>query len=177
MTPKKAAARPAIHRFEQCCWDVRGVLSRFGPDEVCCEGLTPRQCRVLRAVGEVRDLNLSALAEREGLTVSGMSRRVDPLVREGYLARAKDVAGDGRALRLTLTPKGRAALEDVTGTIYRGAEELWRALPAADRPRVLECLELLVNAARETGTCACEAPSTGPAPVRLKPNRKGGKRS
>jgi DNA-binding MarR family transcriptional regulator len=180
MKTPKPAAKPDIHRFEQCCWDVRGVLSRFGPDEVCCEGLTPRQCRVLRAVGETKDLNLSALAEREGLTVSGMSRRVDPLVRQGYLARSRDGERDGRALRLELTAKGRKALDDVTNTIYRGAEDLWRALPTSARPRVLECLELLVQAARETGACACEMPSGGetrklasePAPVKLRTSKQ-----
>ncbi len=153
--------RSDIHRFEQCCWDVRGLLSRFGPDEVCCEGLTPRQCRVLRAVGTNSEHNLSALAEQEGLSLSGMSRRVDPLVKAGYLARKKSGAGDARALRLELTPKGRAALDDVTNTIYRGAEDLWKALPASARPKVLECLELLVAAARETGVCACETPKKG----------------
>lgn len=169
MKTPKPATRPDIHRFEQCCWDVRGVLSRFGPDEACCEGLTPRQCRVLRAVGETPELNLSALAEREGLTVSGMSRRVDPLVTQGYLARRRDGGGDARALRLELTAKGRKALDDVTNTIYRGAEDLWRALPESSRPRVLECLELLVQASRDSGACACEAPSGATAtPLKLR---------
>jgi DNA-binding MarR family transcriptional regulator len=174
MTTKNSGRQADMHRFEQCCWDVRGVLSRFGPDEVCCEGLTPRQCRVLRAVGESPTVNLSALAEREGLSLSGMSRRVDPLVRQGYLSRAKDTGGDARALRLALTPKGKAALDDVTDSIYRGAEDLWKALPAADRSRVLECLELLVASARDAGVCPCEAPS-GPAPVTLRTPTKGKK--
>jgi len=62
-----------IQEFEQCCWDVRGVLSRLGPDEVCCEGLTPRQCRVLRAVGEEPELDLTSLARQEGLTWAAIS--------------------------------------------------------------------------------------------------------
>ena len=137
-----------IHQFEQCCWDLRATLSRLGPDEVCCEGLTPRQCRVLRAIGEDAERNLSALAEREGLTVSGMSRRVDPLVEGGYLARTKGVADDGRALRLELTRKGRDALDAVEETIYGGIEKLWKAVPAADREKVTEALDILVRAAQ-----------------------------
>ncbi|MEP7028004.1 MAG: MarR family transcriptional regulator [Candidatus Eisenbacteria bacterium] len=137
-----------MQQFEQCCWDLRGVLSRLGPDEACCEGLTPRQCRVLRAIGQEEDLNLSALAGREGLSVSGMSRRVDPLVQAGYLDRSRGGATDGRAIQLELTVKGREALDTVEETIYGGIAELWKAVPAGERSRVLEALDILVRAAR-----------------------------
>jgi DNA-binding MarR family transcriptional regulator len=137
-----------IQVFEQCCWDLRATLSRLGPDEVCCEGLTPRQCRVLRAVGQDAELNLSALAGREGLSVSGMSRRVQPLVERGYLDAARGHDDDGRAVRLELTRKGQEALDSVEQTIYGGIEELWKAVPAADRGTVVEALEILARAAR-----------------------------
>ena len=140
-----------IQVFEQCCWELRSALSRLGPDEVCCEGLTPRQCRVLRAIGQDAGLNLSALAEREGLSVSGMSRRVDPLVERGYLDRGRGNAADGRAIRLELTRKGKEALDSVEETIYGGIEELWKAVPAAERGTVVQALEILARAARRIG--------------------------
>jgi DNA-binding MarR family transcriptional regulator len=143
--------RSRIQVFEQCCWDLRAALSRLGPDEVCCEGLTPRQCRVLRAIGQDAGLNLSALADREGLSVSGMSRRVDPLVERGYLDRARGNADDGRAIRLELTRKGQEALDSVEETIYGGIEELWKAVPAAERGTVVQALEILARAARRIG--------------------------
>jgi DNA-binding MarR family transcriptional regulator len=137
-----------IRVIEQCCWDLRAALSRLGPDEVCCEGLTPRQCRVLRAIGGDAGLNLSALAEREGLSVSGMSRRVDPLVERGFLDRARGNADDGRAVRLELTPRGRKALDSVEETIYGGIEDLWKAVPPAERGMVVKALEVLARAAQ-----------------------------
>jgi len=137
-----------ILRFEQCCWDVRAALGRLGPDEVCCDELTPRQCRVLRALDVDPECNLSALAEREGLTPSGMSRRVDPLVDSGHLVRERAAGEDGRAIRLALTPRGAAALRSVQNTIYEGIQGLWDELPAAKRVSVLASLELLVEAAR-----------------------------
>ncbi|MGH7726105.1 MAG: MarR family winged helix-turn-helix transcriptional regulator [Candidatus Eiseniibacteriota bacterium] len=161
-----------IHRFEQCCWDVRGFLSTFGPDEACCEGLTPRQCRVLRAIGSDSDINLSDLAEREGLTPSGMSRRVDPLVEGGYLVRRKGAPTDGRELRLMLTPKGRIALESVENTIYGSIEKLWRAVPPAERPKVLDALTTLVRAARVLDQN--EEPVPVPVRLRTSATRKGG---
>jgi len=146
-----------IHEFEQCCWDVRGVLSRFGPDEACCEGLTPRQCRVLRALGEDPDCNLSMLAEREGLTPSGMSRRVDPLVEAGYLVRRRGAVPDGRAITLDLTRKGADALRSVEDTIYDGVAALWEAIPPGQRAGVLAGLKQLLRAAERAEANAAPA--------------------
>ena len=152
-----------IREFEQCCWDVRGVLSRFGPDEVCCEGLTPRQCRVLRAVGEEPELDLTSLARQEGLTLSGMSRRVDPLVQGGWVAKERGNGDDGRALRLALTKKGRESLSQVEDTIYGGIETLWQAMNPGERGKVLDALKVLVRAARRA-----EEKSTGRRAIPLR---------
>jgi DNA-binding MarR family transcriptional regulator len=142
--------KPPIHLFEQCCWDLRGVLTRFGPDEVCCDGLTPRQCRVLRAVGEEPDLRLSEIAAREGLTPGGLTRRIQPLVAGGWLRRRSGAGNDGRAATLELTPKGRTALRSVEDQIYSSVERLWKSVPAAQRPNVVAGLQALVEAARRT---------------------------
>ena len=142
-------AKSPIHLFEQCCWDLRGVLTRFGPDEVCCEGLTPRQCRILRAVGEEPDLRLSEIAAREGLTPGGLTRRIQPLlVSGGWLKRRPGAGNDGRAARLELTPRGRAALRSVEAQTYASVEKLWKSVPASQRSSVLAGLQALVEAAR-----------------------------
>jgi len=156
----------SIREFEQCCWDVRGILVRLGPDEACCDGLTPRQCRVLRALGEDPDRNLSDLAEREGLTPSGMSRRVDPLVDAGYLVRRRGAAADGRALTLDLTKKGADALRSVEDTIYGSISALWDAVPAGKRAGVLEGLKLLVQAAEKAEAKAASSPRRIPLHAR-----------
>jgi DNA-binding MarR family transcriptional regulator len=77
-----------------------------------------------------------------------MSRRVQPLVERGYLDAARGHHYDGRAVRLELTRKGQEALDSVEQTIYGGIEELWKAVPAADRGTVVEALEILARAAR-----------------------------
>ena len=140
--------KPPIQLFEQCCWDLRGVLTRFGPDEVCCDGLTPRQCRVLRAVGEEPDLRLSEIAAREGLTPGGLTRRIQPLVAGGWLKRRAGAGNDGRAATLELTPKGKSALRSVEDQIYASVEQLWKSVPVSQRTNVLAGLQALVEAAR-----------------------------
>jgi DNA-binding MarR family transcriptional regulator len=144
-------ARNSIRLFEQCCWDLRGVLTQFGPDDACCEGLTPRQCRVLRAVGEDPDLRLSDLAAREGLTPGGLTRRVEPLVAGGWLKKKYSAGGDGRERRLVLTKKGREALASVEDQIYGSIEALWKSVPPARRNDVLAGIQALVEAARKAG--------------------------
>lgn len=144
-------SKQSIRLFEQCCWDLRGVLTRFGPDEACCDGLTPRQCRVLRAVGEEPDLRLGDLAAREGLTPGGMTRRVAPLVAGGWLKKRDKAGDDGRTVRLELTKKGRESLAAVEGQIYASIESLWRSVPAGKRPEVLAGIRALVEAARKSG--------------------------
>ena len=140
--------KPPIHLFEQCCWDLRGVLTRFGPDEACCDGLTPRQCRILRAVGEEPDLRLSEIAARENLTPGGLTRRIQPLVKGGWLERRAGAGNDGRAATLELTAKGRSALHALEKQIYSAVEDLWSSVPASQRPTVLAGLKALVEAAR-----------------------------
>ena len=142
------AGKTPIHVFEQCCWDLRGVLSRFGPDEVCCDGLTPRQCRILRAVADEPDLRLSELAAREGLTPGGLTRRIQPLLAGKWLRRKAGAGNDGRAATLELLPRGKATLEAVENQIYASVERLWKSVPAGQRPAVLSALEVLVDAAR-----------------------------
>lgn len=150
-----AARKSSIHLFEQCCWDLRGVLARFGPDEACCDGLTPRQCRILRAVGAEPDLRLSELARREGLTPGGLTRRVQPLLDGEWLRRRAGAGNDGRAATLELTAKGRSALRSVENQIYASIERLWSSVPPAQRPKVLAGLQALVEAARrEDPGCA-----------------------
>jgi DNA-binding MarR family transcriptional regulator len=120
---------------------------------------------VLRALGEDPERNLSALAEREGLTPSGMSRRVDPLVDAGYLVRRRG-ALDGRALTLELTKKGADALRSVEDTIYDGVEALWDAVPAGKRTAVLAALKQLVQAAERAEAKAAAAPRRIPLRAR-----------
>ena len=42
-------------------------LNRVGPDEVCCETLTPRQCGILRTLADRPGAQLSQLAREAGI--------------------------------------------------------------------------------------------------------------
>lgn len=64
-------------------------------------------------------VRMTDLAERGALSLSGMSRVVDRLVRQGYVERRK-CASDARGSFAALTPAGLAKLQAAYGTHIRG---------------------------------------------------------
>ena len=59
-------------------WDelerLARILGQVGPDEVCCEGLSQRQCSILRILVAQEGARISDLAATSGITPSAMTR-------------------------------------------------------------------------------------------------------
>ena len=75
-------------------------------------GLTIPEWRVMAVLGGTPDLSARDVAERTAMDKVQVSRAVDSLMRARRVARAAD-RDDGRLLRLSLTPKGRAIYDEV----------------------------------------------------------------
>jgi DNA-binding MarR family transcriptional regulator len=75
-------------------------------------GLTIPEWRVMAVLGGTPDLSARDVAERTAMDKVQVSRAVDSLMRAKRVARAAD-RDDGRLLRLSLTPKGRAIYDEV----------------------------------------------------------------
>jgi DNA-binding MarR family transcriptional regulator len=85
---------------------------------------------VMVATGDER---ATQLAGRLALSKPTVTAVVDGLVERGMLARS-EVTGDRRAVRLTLTAAGRAALAGTEATM---AEQLVRLMARCDDPRLV----------------------------------------
>src|SRR5712692_5528190 len=88
------------------------VLNRVGPDEVCCEGLTPRQCGILRTLADKQGARLSDLAKEAGITPSAMTRVLEKLEAQNLVQRVRGAAEDGRAADVAVScniKKGKPA--------------------------------------------------------------------
>ncbi len=72
-------------------------------------GLTNAQLFLLRQIASGREPTVNDLAEQARAAQSSVSVVVARLVRAGHVTRGR-VAGDGRRVALTVTPRGRAAL-------------------------------------------------------------------
>lgn len=126
-------------------------LGRVGPDEVCCEGLTSRQCALLRRLAGGEGMVLGELARQAGITASALSRALDRLETAGLLERVRGQHADGRAAGVRLTPAGGQALARIDDLMRRRTRALLEAIPAPSRALVAEALRLLNRAIETVG--------------------------
>jgi len=90
-------------------------------------GISRSDFTVLRHLYDARPGGLRRvdLAERVGLTPSGVTRMLMPLERIGLVTRAES-AKDRRAAMATLTPTGEQLVVDASVSAERTAEDLFR---------------------------------------------------
>ncbi|HEY4277139.1 MAG TPA: MarR family winged helix-turn-helix transcriptional regulator [Conexibacter sp.] len=128
-TPQAVQAIRALARLSR-------VLERSSAD------LNLAHYRVLSSVAD-GDERASHVAERLALGKPTVSAAVDALTKRGLLARG-DVARDGRAAALSLTPEGAAVLAEVEEQMLARITPLAARTPDADR--ALESLAWLGEA-------------------------------
>lgn len=138
------------------------VMDRFRP-HLHAHGVTEQQWRVLRALAETGETELSTLADLICLLLPSLSRIIPDLESRGLVARRRADA-DRRATLVSLTREGRALFE----TMSRRSEAIYRdleaALTAADCANILADLDRLISA---LGAMPAQAPQTQPSRPRL----------
>lgn len=107
-------------------------------------GLTPSQAEVLAVVSEAgHPLTVREIGERLVCESGSPSRLVSSVVDAGLLARG-DHPGDRRAVALSLTPAGQAALADVRRAEAALHEWLASSLDAREVGQLVRALRKLV---------------------------------
>ena len=148
---------PVAESLAQQWWNelerLSGVLGRVGPDEICCEGLTQRQCAILRILAAREGARLSDLASHSCISASAMSRIVDKLEERGLVSRVWGSGSDGRAASVAITSAGRNTRRQLDQLMLHRAAELMNAVPRDKRESVLEALQILNHALESTTTC------------------------
>ena len=79
------------------------ILGQIGPDEVCCEGLSQRQCAILRTLVAQEGARISDLAASSGITPSAMTRVLERLEARKLVERVRGAQADGRAAMVRIT--------------------------------------------------------------------------
>jgi DNA-binding MarR family transcriptional regulator len=105
-------------------------------------GFTPSQLSALAAIHNRGPLTLGALADHERVAPPSITKVVAKLETEGLVTRAADPS-DGRVSHVSVTPAGRALIEET-----RRRKTTWlagrvRQLDAADRARLAGALDAL----------------------------------
>jgi DNA-binding MarR family transcriptional regulator len=145
-------AEPAVQHW----WDelerLGRILGQIGPDEVCCDELSQRQCAILRTLVAQEGARISDLAASSCITPSAMTRVLEKLERRGLVERVRGAQTDGRAALVRITAAGKRTRRQLDELMRGRTAEIVKSLPAAKRTSVLEALRLL-NDAMETGGC------------------------
>jgi DNA-binding MarR family transcriptional regulator len=110
--------------------------------------VTLTQYRSLVVLASRGPQSSAALAEELAVTPSTASRLCDRLVRKGLVRRRED-RRDRRAVRLALTPEGRALVDAVTERRRAEIAHLLDAIPGDAQRSMVQALRALAHAAGE----------------------------
>lgn len=135
------------------------LLDRVGPDEVCCEGLTTRQCGILRTLAAGEGARISDLAAAAALSPSAMTRVLEKLEVRQLVKRVRGAAQDGRAATVAITQHGRQVRGKIDHLMLERTRTILSAFPPGLQPQLLAAIRLL-NQALEPGGC-CQVQGEG----------------
>lgn len=134
------------------------ILGQVGPDEVCCEGLSQRQCAILRILVAREGTRISDLAALSGITPSAMTRVLEKLEARGLVERVRGSQADGRAAMVRITAEGGRTRKQLDNLMRQRTNQIVDSIPEKQRPQILKALTILNNAIESAGCCALNAP-------------------
>jgi DNA-binding MarR family transcriptional regulator len=112
------------------------------------EDVTLPQYRALVELAARGPQRLADLAAALGVDRSTATRMCDRLVRKQLVQRRR-ISADRRGVRISLTPAGRALVEEVTRRRRAEIAQILRRMPRADRASAFRALRVFANAAGE----------------------------
>ena len=125
-------------------------------DEAFCEGVTFHQFIILDAVAKEKELHLADLHKLLSVEKSTTTRLVNPLIKKGLIRRDK-AAHDSRAVKLTLTNKGKETHKKVLMCLTDFFQRMLGNIQAKKRAEVLESVKIFIaaikNSANGYGCC------------------------
>ncbi len=136
------------------------ALGQIGPDEVCCAGLTVRQCGILRILAVSEGARLLELAEVAGITPSAITRALEKLEARGLVQRVRGKQQDGRAAMVAVTAAGRRVRRQIDELMLARTRAIVDSIPKAERPQILRALAALTRALQSMGCCSFNAPQS-----------------
>ncbi len=134
------------------------VLMCVGPDEVCCEGMTPRQTAILRTLIAQEGARLSDLAALSRISPSAMTRVIEKLEKQGMVHRVRGADSDGRAAKVEITAAGRRARRRIDQLMRERAGAVAGSIPPSRRKQVLSALREFSDALERNNCCGLLTP-------------------
>ena len=153
----------AAHKIQiQQWWDelerLARILGQVGPDEVCCGGLSQRQCAILRTLVAQEGARISDLAASSGITPSAMTRVLEKLEARNLVERVRGTPADGRAATVKITAAGRQIRQQLDELMRERTRTIVATIPPKQRAQVLGSLKLLNDVIASSGCCGLNEP-------------------
>jgi len=158
MTSPKHPIRPAVSRTLEAYEAFEQRLMAVHAPEFTAFDLTMAQAKLLYVVTVSGDLSMSEIAVRLGVTISTASGAVDHLVSAGLLSRVDDPA-NRRQVRVSVTSRGRDALEQMRELTVRQLQELLNPLDDTQLDVVERAIRILTDAVASATAEATAVPS------------------
>jgi len=142
------AKKPDFNSMENCvCFNMRRVsraFTQFFVSELNGHGLLPTQTPILTALSARPDASMADLSGWLGMDRTTLVRNLRPLERDGLVKSAGK--GRGNKVSLTLTPKGRTALQKFVPDWQVTQQKVIKTLGAERWTEILRDLERAAQA-------------------------------
>jgi homoprotocatechuate degradation regulator HpaR len=119
------------------------VMSKFRP-MLARHNINEQQWRVIRILGEHGELDATQLAERAMVLGPSLTRMIKTLEKSKLITKRNDKT-DGRRVLVSITPKARALIKEVTPESAEIYKEIERRFGAQEMEQLLDLLEAIVR--------------------------------
>jgi len=124
-------------------------------DEAFCEGVTFHQFMILDAVAKEKELHMTNLHKLLSVEKSTTTRLVNPLIKKGLLRR-ETADHDSRAVKLTLTNKGRETHKKILVCLDNYFQKVLVNMPVKKKTVILESVKIFIAAIKNSSKgCDC----------------------
>jgi DNA-binding MarR family transcriptional regulator len=140
-----------VERFHTQIVDLIKKYQFRDRNQVCC-GLSVSQCYILESLHRHGRLTMKLLAEKMHLSVSTVTRVVEPLVKRGLVSREEDEE-DRRIRLITMTESGEEAYRESWQNIYESEKMILENFPVENREMLIDFLKKLNKAVAHWQSC------------------------
>jgi DNA-binding MarR family transcriptional regulator len=138
--------------LEQQAEELHRVVTNFvrayrnrDRDEICCHGISVAQCYALEAVRELGQPTMGELAAALHVSVSTLTRTLDPLVEQGFVVRGAR-EDDRRVSCACLTGAGRERVDTITRELLDVERRVLETISEEERDAFIRTLGTLSDA-------------------------------
>lgn len=112
-------------------------------------GLSMPQFSILMQLHHRGACGMSEISGRFDVSAAAASQLVEKLVQGGYIERTED-PNDRRAKMIQITPRGQELVKEGIVERYRWLDEVTVKLSAEEKAKVVEALDILTEAAKQS---------------------------